>query len=375
MTASAARAGYTLPVFACAAAVAALRCLRGRAAPESVELDLIRPERAAEIAIEQAAPLPNGEALAIARSEPGDNLDLTRSTPVWALVGWQPPAEAAVQPVRLEGGEGIGRRAQAGGEAAIYGYARQLIERNLARELAAGEGVRVAIVLPQGRQLAERTSNAAFGVLEGLSLLGTSGIAHPTSAPERLQACRAEVEAKAARFNCLAFCIGENGLDLAQQWGLNPEQLVKTANWLGPLLVAAGAQGLSGLLLVGYHGKLIKLAGGIFHTHHHLADGRLETLAAYGVRCGLPLPVLQALADSATAEAALQQLRQRDSQLGTQVVAELYGRLAAAIDRRAQAYIRNYAQHQPQVGSLLFDRGRQAIASSTNARHLWPQLC
>ena len=35
--------------------------------------------------------------------------------------------------------------------------------------------------------------------------------------------------------------------------------------------------------LLEYHGKLIKLAGGIFHTHHHLADGRLDVLTALAV--------------------------------------------------------------------------------------------
>ncbi|WP_171816381.1 hypothetical protein [cyanobacterium endosymbiont of Epithemia turgida] len=40
-------------------------------------------------------------------------------------------------------------------------------------------------------------------------------------------------------------------------------------------LVTAGVQKLVSLVLFGYHGKLIKLAGGIFHTHHHLVDRRL----------------------------------------------------------------------------------------------------
>jgi len=57
---------------------------------------------------------------------------------------------------------------------------------------------------------------------------------------------------------------GENGLDLAQKLGINTNQLLKTANWLGPLLVEAGIQGVKAILLFGYHGKLIKLAGGIF---------------------------------------------------------------------------------------------------------------
>ena len=54
------------------------------------------------------------------------------------------------------------------------------------------------------------------------------------------------------------------------------------------------------LLLFGYHGKLVKLAGGIFHTHHHLADGRLEVLVAQGVKQGLPVDRLRGLMASAS---------------------------------------------------------------------------
>jgi len=75
-------------------------------------------------------------------------------------------------------------------------------------------------------------------------------------------------------------------LDLAQKLGINTNQLPKLP-WLGPLLVEAGIQGVKAILLFGYHGKLIKLAGGIFHTHHHLADGRLEILTAHSAQLGL----------------------------------------------------------------------------------------
>lgn len=35
------------------------------------------------------------------------------------------------------------------------------------------------------------------------------------------------------------------------------------------------------LLLFGHLGKLAKIAAGVFHTHNRMADGRLETIAAY----------------------------------------------------------------------------------------------
>jgi len=83
------RSGYTLPVFACAAAVAALQQLKhGRSPAASVAIDLLEPPEIVEIAIEQVAKLSSGMALAVTRCDPGDNLDITRNTPIWAFVEW-----------------------------------------------------------------------------------------------------------------------------------------------------------------------------------------------------------------------------------------------------------------------------------------------
>jgi len=365
--------GYTLPVFACAAAVAALRWLRQPQAFVSVSVDLIEPPETVEIPIEQVAGLKEGMALAITRSDPGDNLDLTRNTPIWALVEWGRPEQT--ETIVMLGGEGIGRQVNADGKAAIYAYASSLLRENLGRLLEVGEKIQVTIILPEGRSLATRTSNAAFGVVEGLSLLGTTGISQPLSAPGQLDICLEEVRQKAGQFDCLVFCVGENGIDLAQKLGINPAQIVKTANWLGPVLVEAGMQQVPAILLFGYHGKLIKLAGGIFHTHHHIADGRLEILTAHCAQMGLPTPVLQDIFASATAEDALKLMRRLDASGGSDWVNRVYGAIANLIDERSQAYIRTHSEKDVRVGSVLFDRDRHIILSSTTGNSLLSQLC
>ncbi len=372
------RSGYTLPVFACAAAVAALRWLR-QSPLDAVPVDLIEPAETVLIPIEQVAGIGEGMALAIARSDPGDNLDLTRNTPVWALVEMKNEnAKEFLDPqssVLIKGGEGIGRLVSADDQPAIYGYAQRLIRENLGRMLAPDEKIQVTIILPEGRKLAQRTSNEAFGVVEGLSLLGTTGISQPLSAPGQLEAFREELQQKASCFDCLVFCIGENGLDLAQRLGINPDRMIKTANWLGPLLASSGVQKVENILLFGYHGKLMKLAGGIFHTHHHLADGRQEILTAHCANLGLPTPVLQAVLKSATAEDALKYLRQLDAAGSTDWVGQVYGAIAQSIDKRSHDYIRTHSEQLVTVGSVLFDRDRQIIVKSKTGTSLLYQVC
>ena len=371
--------GYTLPVFACAAALAALRCLReGIQSLESVSVNLLEPQITAEIPIEQASVLKTGTALGVTRSDPGDNLDLTRNTPVWAMVELGRESESPMVPeseqIVILGGEGIGRHTVGGG-AAIYDYAMRLLRSNLSRQLARGEKITVTLILPSGRQLATRTSNEAFGVVEGLSLLGTTGISQPLSAPGQLEVYREQLQQKAELFDCLVFCIGENGLDLARQLGINPSRLVKTANWLGPLLVEAGYQGVQSILLFGYHGKLMKLAAGIFHTHHHLADGRREILTAYCAKARMPADACSAIFAAATAEDALGQLRALDAQTKSNWVDRIYGDIARQIDLRSSDCIFTHTNLRIPVGSVMFGRDRKIIVKSDMGDTLLTQIC
>lgn len=360
-------------MFACAAAIAALRWLQEDLHKlNTVSLDLVNPAETVEIPIEQVARLSSHSALGITRSDPGDNVDMTRNTPIWAVVEKFTDA-APGERLTLLGGEGIGW-ITAEERPAIYRYAQQVMEANLLPLLGEGDRIQITIILPEGRSLAQRTSNAAFGVVEGLSLLGTSGISQPLSAPDQLEVFREDVRSRPHR-DCLVFCIGENGLSLAQQMGVPANRLVKTANWLGPLLVEAGMQGVEQILLFGYHGKLMKLAGGIFHSHHHVADGRREVLTAFCAQAGLPPENLQKVFGCETAEAGLAHLRSLDTTTGSHWVERVYGAIAQEIDHRAADYIRKHAEQRVSVGSVLFGSDRQVIVFSKTGSAIFTKFC
>jgi len=437
------RSGYTLPVFACAAAMAALEYLQTRnQSIEQVSIDLIDPTEIVNIPIEQIAILTDNSALAITRSDPGDNLDLTRNTPIWAMVEWwdssepppTPPCQGGAKEqsshpyqegakeqssphyqggarggkqlpppyqegakeqsslpyqggakeqnsppyqggarggelsdtIFIKGGEGIGYD-QKTGQTAIYRYAKTLLLANIEKILPPNKSILITFILPQGKRLATRTSNAAFGIVEGLSLLGTTGISQPLTVPEQLEQYKIQLQEKAKKFDSLVFCIGENGLELAAKMGISPHQMIKTANWLGPMLVCASLAEVKSILLFGYHGKLIKLAGGIFHTHHHIADGRLEILTAHCANLGLPTFDLQKVFNCSTAEDALQYLRELDAIKGENWVIRVYGEITKTIDQRSQNYIYTHCEKNIKVGSVMFDRQRKIIIKSENA--------
>ena len=64
---------------------------------------------------------------------------------------------------------------------------------------------------------------------------------------------------------------------------------------------------VSGLVLVGHIGKLIKVAGGIMNTHSKWADCRMELFAAAALLAGLPEGKARAFLDCVTTDDALAQ--------------------------------------------------------------------
>jgi cobalt-precorrin-5B (C1)-methyltransferase len=404
--------GYTLPVWVAAAARAALGALLGEPVVPAVALDLLEPPGVGAVPVEAAALLGDGWALGQARCDPGEGLDLTRGLVVWVLLRWRElapggpaaettagftpairtgsvvelpagpstqssppqssavaaselPAPAAFEPspqdwLLIEAGEGVGIHA-ASGDPCLSDYARRLLAANLRPLVPSGQGLQLRVVLPAGRALAERTSNAAFGVVEGLALIGTRAAVQAGASPDQLEATLEALREQAGVSDFkgdLVLVIGENGLDLAPRLGLPHQLLLKAGNWIGPVLVAAAEAGVRRLLLFGYQGKLIKLAAGIFHTHHHLADGRAEVLTAFAALEGLAGEALASLHAAPTVEAALAELEAADPALAHR----LRARLVAAVETRSSAYLARHGGGSLAVGAVLFDRSRRICA-------------
>ncbi len=348
--------GLTLPVWVAAAARAAALVLAGSAAPTSVDLRIPSEQGLRRVQVNSAALLNGGErSLAISICDPGQGLDLTRGLEIWVLVSRSLSLQNGL---RIRAGEGVGRLEQ-DGSLCISGFARELLELNLRDLMPVLGGMDVEVVLPRGRELAQRTSNSAFGVVDGLALIGTQAEVQTSASPDQLQLARDQLRdlTESSGFaGRLTLVIGENGLDLAQQLGLAAQQpLLKSGNWIGPLLVAAAEAGVRELLVLGYHGKLIKLAGGIFHTHHHLADARLEVLAALAVQEGIGMESVRALLQAASIEEAWCWFQAHDA---VQAMG-LWMAVAQAVERRSETYLKRYGCTGMRVGAALFNRDRQ----------------
>ena len=349
-----------------AAAKSATNILIGNKFKGTERIVLPNKEEVITVPISSSALLENGKkSLAVSHCHSGLSLDVTRDLEIWAYIEFNEITSDSRTVVKngfpdwleFHPGYGVGKF-ESSGEPCISQFARDLLCINLYPLLPEGFSIKLEIVFPEGKDRALRTSNRAFGVVDGLSLIGTQAEVQVSASPQQLKNCKEKLQhlsSESAFDGFLTFVIGENGMDLAMKFGLPATQIIKAGNWLGPLLVAAAENGVKKLLLFGYHGKLIKLSGGIFHTHHHLADGRLEILTSLAVREGISLNLIELISKSTSVENALLALEATSPA----DVALIWGRMAKEIEIKSQSYVNRYLSSSMEVGSLLFDGKRQ----------------
>ena len=357
---------FTLPVWVVAAAKSAANILLGNNFNDVEIIDLPNNEKSIRVPVCSSSLLDNGErSLAISHCQSGLPLDITKGIEIWAYAQF---TKASFQSRKISkngfphwldfhAGYGVGKFASSG-QPCLSEFARELLCLNLHPLLPAGSSLKLEIILPEGKDRASKTSNEAFGVVDGLSLIGTQAEAQISASPDQLKNCKEILQniCTESIFNgYVTFVIGENGLDLALSYGLPANQVIKTGNWLGPLLVAAAENGVKQLLLFGYHGKLVKLSGGIFHTHHHLADGRLEILTSLAVREGISFDLIKLISKSTSVEDALLTLED----LNPEAVSLIWDRMAKEIEIKSRSYVNRYLSSSMKIGSVLFDRKRQ----------------
>ena len=357
---------FTLPVWVVAAAKSATNILVGNEFKDTEVIDLPDKKESINVLISSSALIDNGErSMAISHCQSGLSIDVTRGLEIWAYVQLIRENSQSKRiadnhfPYWLDfrAGYGVGKF-ESSGQPCISKFARDLLTANLYPLLPKGCLLKVEIVFPEGKNRALKTSNQSFGVVDGLSIIGTQAEVQISASPEQLEECKDILQKKCSESTFdgfLTFVIGENGMDLAQRFGIPRQQIIKTGNWMGPLLVAAAENRVKKLLIFGYHGKMVKLSGGVFHTHHHLADGRLEILTALAVKERISFDLIEKISKSTSVENALQELELNNPW----EVDLIWGRMAKEIEIKSQCYVNRYLSSSMEIGSVLFDRTRK----------------
>jgi len=351
--------GFSLPLWVAGAARSALKKLLGLGF-ENYELIKI-PNEKKEIKIEiHSVGLLKGDshALGISFANSGLDLDITRNLEIWTIVSLEKISfnnTSPTNPINIIAGSGVGIYENTSA-ICISDFAKKVLYENLLDIIPKGFNLNLEIVFPNGEFLAERTSNKSFGIVDGLSIIGTSAETYSSASPDQLE----EAKKKLANLTKndfkgkVVFVIGENGLNLAKTCNVK-FPIIKVGNWLGPLIVDAAIKKVKTVILFGYHGKLIKLAGGIFHTHNHLADARIEILVYLAVQEKLPLEIIVKLSELNTLEDGLLLLERFNKSLAD----KLFKNLSNRIEKRSFDYVNRYVKTDMEIASIIFDRKRE----------------
>ncbi len=224
--------------------------------------------------------------------------------------------------IKVLGGEGVGRVTLPGlacavGDAAINPVPREMIRKNLeevARIYGYEGGLSVEISVPGGKETARKTFNRKLGIVDGISILGTSGIVEPMSESALKRSLELEVNIlKEKGYKQLLLCPGNYGKRFAtEELKLGEKNLVKIGNFVGHLFSYAAEQGVEEILYVSHLGKAIKILGGMKDTHSKYGDCRLELLAAYGIRQDMRLEALKEILDCVSTDAVVEVMKREN---------------------------------------------------------------
>ena len=362
--------GFSLPLWVAASARAALKKLLILPYEDYELIRLPGSKNSKRLKVHASGFLQDKKyALAITFANSELTLDLTQNLEIWTLVSLKEKISDnnSQALINIIPGYGVGKNTKTS-EICISRFALELLEENLLDLIPSGYELNLEIIFPRGKFLAERTSNKSFGIVEGLSIIGTTAETHVSASPDQIENAKLELNQLVSKGikEQIVFVIGENGLDLAKSIRLN-FPIIKVGNWIGPLLVHAAEKNIKRILLFGYHGKLIKLAGGIFHTHHHLADARIEILVFLAFKANIPIKLIHQISKSNTIEDALIYLEKED----LEITKNLWFLIANTIELRSLQYIKRYTSNQLKVGVALFDRKRSIRWKGINAESMF----
>lgn len=350
------RKGYTTGSCATAAAkVAALMILRQQIIHQ---ISILTPS-GVTLHLNVEEPLIHGnQATAAIRKDGGDDVDVTHGMLIYAHVKLRDDAH-----ITITGGTGIGKVTQKGiglpiGHSAINKTPLQTIEAAVREVLGPERGADVVIFAPEGEERALRTYNSRLGILGGISILGTTGIVTPMSEESWKRTLAIELEQKRENgLDKVIFVPGNHGERFVrEQLQVDTQLVVTMSNFVGYMLQEAERLAFRHVVMVGHLGKLIKVAAGIFHTHSHIADGRMETLVTHLALAGASNELLQQVYHCLTTEAAMELIAQAGYE-------SVYDAIATRIVERVQQMLR-YSPQPFTCDVILFSLDNQPLGSN-----------
>ena len=213
--------------------------------------------------------------------------------------------------IKIEGGKGVGIVTKPGlgldiNKPAINPVPKKMIKENLqevARDTLEKNGIQVTISVPKGEELAPKTDNPRIGIVGGISILGTSGIVIPFSTASFAASIRQSLDVSIAMGNdTVVLTTGGRSEDFAKKIIDLPEHcFVQMGDFSGYTVQQCAKKGIKKAFVVGFIGKLAKMATGVKQTHVKGSKVDMNFLAEIAKKCNVDEKIQQEIKSANTA--------------------------------------------------------------------------
>lgn len=308
------RSGYTTGACATAASKAALLGLLGRDIPSLIPIRFPNGETLSLPVVD--VQLGEESVSAIVVKDAGDDPDVTHGHRIVSTIRF-----SSHPGIHFLQGEGVGKVTLPGlgleiGEPAINKVPRQMMEQELSA-LYQG-GLDVTISVPDGRELAKRTFNPKLGIVDGISIIGTSGIVRPFSSEAFVEAIRREIEVAQA-LGCTHLVINSGAKSeryLKIEFpDLLPQAFVHFGNFIGETLRIADELHIPEVTMGIMIGKAVKLAEGFLDTHSKKVVMNKAFLKQLAIKSGCSQEALPLIENLTLARELWEHLSEADASL------------------------------------------------------------
>ncbi len=313
-----------------------------------------------EILVKECRKLSDDTAISYVIKDSGDDIDVTNKLEISATVRLTDDGK-----ITIKGSNGIGIATKPGlpvhiGESAINPIPRRMIEDGIKEVLPSGKGVEVILSALGGEEVTKKTLNSKLGIVGGISILGTTGIVKPLSMDAYRRSLVPQIDVAIAQGYERVFLVpGNIGERITKQLFKAPEDaIIQTGDFMGYMLDKAVEKGVKEIIILGHPGKLVKLAAGIFNTHHKVADARKEVIAAYAGAAGADNELIRMILRSNTTEEAIEFLKRIN------LLQPTFDEIAKKISLRSMERVGNKAK----IGAILVSLDGIVLGMDENAR-------
>lgn len=303
------RSGFTTGACATVTSLAAATLLLKQQASKVLSITLPKGQHV-EFKLETCELLNAHEALASTIKDAGDDPDVTHRANIYSRV-----ILSKNKGVTFFAEEGVGTVTRDGlpipkGEPAINPVPRKMMTEHLtqlANDCAYTGGFDVYVGVVNGNKLATQTMNPRLGIIDGLSILGTTGIVRPFSCSAYIASINQGIDvAHANGITHIAACTGSSSESFIQKKLNLPEiALIEMGDFIGAVLKHLRKIPMSRLTICGGFGKMTKLAAGHKDLHSRVSSIEFEFLAQQAAVVGADESVQEKILKANTSIEAL----------------------------------------------------------------------